>query len=331
MQAARRLIAANIPFRVLTKRTLDKLSDVRLLVLSNVNMMDPGEADAIRQWIQGGGAILATSGTSLVDTAGHLQEDFLLADVFGASIVKADWRPRQHYIAPTSEGAALFGSFTAKHPPFAETPSMRVKSAPGATVLASLTAAGLGVGDIDYVMCTHLHWDHVGWNTQLRDGRWVPTFPNAKYIFARTEWQAFEAEHAKHPQPQFLDSVLPIMEAGQAQLVEKDFALDDEVWLEPTPGHTPGHFCVRIASRGAKAVITGDCIHSPVQCVEPHWIMRADADPQLAKATRRKFLESVSDSDVSVCATHFPEPSIGRVTARDRAFWFEYRTEGALA
>ena len=195
------------------------------------------------------------------------------------------------------------------------------------TFLPRLSAAGAKAEDIDYVMCTHLHTDHVGWNTQLRDGRWVPTFPNAKYIFARTEWQAFEAMHARHPQPQFLDSVLPIMEAGQAQLVEKDFALDDEVWLEPTPGHTPGHFSVRIASRGAKAVITGDCIHSPVQCVEPHWIMRADSDSQLAKSTRRKFLESVSDSDVTVCATHFPEPSIGRVTARDRAFWFEYGRE----
>ena len=195
------------------------------------------------------------------------------------------------------------------------------------TFLPRLSAAGAKAEDIDYVMCTHLHTDHVGWNTQLRDGRWVPTFPNAKYIFARTEWQAFEAMHARHPQPQFLDSVLPIMEAGQAQLVEKDFALDDEVWLEPTPGHTPGHFSVRIASRGAKAVITGDCIHSPVQCVEPHWIMRADSDPQLAKSTRRTFLESVSDSDVTVCATHFPEPSIGRVTARDRAFWFEYGRE----
>lgn len=198
------------------------------------------------------------------------------------------------------------------------------------TFLPGLTAAGVKPADIDYVMCTHLHSDHVGWNTHLRDGRWVPTFPNAKYIFARTEWQAFEATHAKHPQPQFLDSVLPIMEAGQAQLVDKDFALDDEVWLEPTPGHTPGHFCVRVASRGAKAVITGDCIHSPVQCVEPHWIMRADSDPQLAKITRRKFLESVSDSSVTVCATHFPEPSIGRVTTRDGAFWFEYGDQAAL-
>jgi len=197
------------------------------------------------------------------------------------------------------------------------------------TFLPRLAAAGVRPEDVDYVMCTHLHSDHVGWNTQLRDGRWVPTFPNAKYIFARSEWEGFEALHRKHPQPQFLDSVLPIMEARQAELVSGDFALDDEVWLEPTPGHTPGHVCVHLASQGSEAVITGDCIHSPVQCVEPEWIMRADFDPTLARTTRRSFLERYCDSSVMVYATHFPEPSTGRIIQRDKAFWFEYeRIEG---
>ena len=122
-----------------------------------------------------------------------------------------------------------------------------------------------------------------------------------------------------------LDSILPVMEARQAQLVESDFALDDQVWLEPTPGHTPGHVSIRLASRGAHAVISGDAIHSPVQCLEPDWIMRADFDPNLARTTRRSFLERYCDSGVMVCATHFPEPSIGRVTQRDEAFWFEFR------
>ena len=192
------------------------------------------------------------------------------------------------------------------------------------TFLPRLAAAGVRPEDVDYVTCTHLHSDHVGWNTQLRDGRWVPTFPNAKYIFARSEWEGFEALHRKHPQPQFLDSVLPIMEARQAELVSGDFALDDEVWLEPTPGHTPGHVCVHLASQGSEAILTGDCIHSPVQCVEPEWIMRADFDPALARTTRRSFLERYCDSNVMVCATHFPEPSTGRIIRRDKVFWFEY-------
>jgi glyoxylase-like metal-dependent hydrolase (beta-lactamase superfamily II) len=191
------------------------------------------------------------------------------------------------------------------------------------TFLPRLAAAGVVPEDVDYVMCTHLHWDHVGWNTQLRDGRWVPTFPNAKYIFAQLEWDSFEELHRKDPQPHLVDSILPVMEARQAQLVSSDFALDDEVWLEPTPGHTPGHVCIHLASQGAQAVITGDCIHSPVQCVEPGWIMRADFDPALARATRRSFLERYCDSSVMVCATHFPEPSIGRIIQRGEAFWFD--------
>jgi glyoxylase-like metal-dependent hydrolase (beta-lactamase superfamily II) len=191
------------------------------------------------------------------------------------------------------------------------------------TFLPRLAAAGVNPEDVDYVMCTHLHGDHVGWNTQLRDGRWVPTFPNAKYIFAQREWDSIEALHRRDPQPQFADSILPVMEARQAQLVSSEFALNDEVWLEPTPGHTPGHACVHLASRGAEAVITGDCIHSPVQCVELGWTMRADSDPALASATRRGFLERYCDSGVMVCATHFPEPSIGRIIQRDKSFWFD--------
>lgn len=193
------------------------------------------------------------------------------------------------------------------------------------TFLPRLAAAGVIPQDVDYVMCTHLHPDHVGWNTQLRDGRWVPTFPNAKYIFADIEWQNFEALHQRRPQPHIVDSVLPVMEAGQVRLVRNDFALDDEVWLEPSPGHTPGHVCVHLASQGKHAVITGDCIHSPVQCLEPGWVMRADVDSALASATRRSFLERYCDSDVMVCASHFPEPSLGRIIQRDNAFWFDYQ------
>jgi glyoxylase-like metal-dependent hydrolase (beta-lactamase superfamily II) len=192
------------------------------------------------------------------------------------------------------------------------------------TFLPRLAAAGVQPEEVDYVMCTHLHWDHVGWNTRLHDGRWVPTFPNARYIFAKREWESFEAFHRQAPQPHYFDSLLPVVEAGLAQFVDMDFALDDEVRLEPSPGHTPGHVCVRLASQAREAVITGDCIHSPVQCVEPGWRMRADADHALAGRTRRDFLERYCDSGITVCATHFPEPSFGRVLRRGDAFWFDY-------
>jgi glyoxylase-like metal-dependent hydrolase (beta-lactamase superfamily II) len=191
------------------------------------------------------------------------------------------------------------------------------------TFLPRLAAAGVQPEQVDYVMCTHMHVDHIGWNTRLRDGRWVPTFPNARYVFARKEWEATEAAHRARPQPQFADSVLPLMEARKADLVDADHALDDEVRLEPTPGHTPGHVCVHLASRGTEGVITGDCIHSPVQCLEPGWATRADADAALARATRREFLERHCERGSTVCATHFPEPSFGRFVRRGGAFWFD--------
>jgi glyoxylase-like metal-dependent hydrolase (beta-lactamase superfamily II) len=192
------------------------------------------------------------------------------------------------------------------------------------TFLPRLAAAGVAPESVDYVMCTHLHWDHIGWNTRLRDGRWVPTFPNAKYIFARREWDWWDALHRQTPQVQIADSVLPVIEARQAQFVADDFSLDNEVWLEPTPGHTAGHVSVRLRSGDTHAVITGDCIHSPVQCVEPGWTMRADSNHALARATRLNFLERHCESGALVCATHFPEPSFGRVVRHDGAFRFSY-------
>ncbi len=230
--------------------------------------------------------------------------------------------PIQAFLVRTRHHTILVDTCVGDHKPRPQRPFWDMKQ--WNTFLPHLAAAGVAPEEVDYVMCTHLHWDHVGWNTRLRDGRWVPTFPNAKYIFARQEWENFEALHRKQPQPHYVDSILPVMEAGQVQLVGADFALDDEVWLEPSPGHTPGHVCVYLASQGAQAVITGDCIHSPVQCREPGWIMRADVDPALASATRRKFLERYCDTGVTVCATHFPEPSLGRIIRRQDAFWFEY-------
>ncbi len=139
MQAARRLIAAHIPFRVITRQSLPELDDVKLLILSNVNAMDQAEVGAIREWVKAGCTLLATGGTSLVDTAGHLHNDFMLADVFGASIVNPDWSAWQHYVAPTAAGTSFFGDFSAKYPPFVDGLGMQVTPHPQATVLATTT------------------------------------------------------------------------------------------------------------------------------------------------------------------------------------------------
>ena len=105
-----------------------------------------------------------------------------------------------------------------------------------------MAAHGLDPADIDFVLCTHLHSDHVGWNTRLESGRWVPTFPNARYVFSKQEVELWrDVGHEKFSRTPYEDSVLPIIEAGRAELVANDYALDDEISLEPTPGHTPGH------------------------------------------------------------------------------------------
>lgn len=181
------------------------------------------------------------------------------------------------------------------------------------TYMDALAAAGLSVNDIDFVLCTHLHVDHVGWNTRLEDGRWVPTFPNARYLFSAKELDFWTAEAKTKPQPHIEDSVLPIVAAARADLVTSSHALGDHVRLLPTPGHTIDHFAVELGRGSALAVVTGDLIHSPLQTRYPELSMFADSDPALAATTRRSFLERYSDSPTLCCFAHFPSPSVGRL------------------
>ncbi|MBM3486875.1 MAG: MBL fold metallo-hydrolase [Alphaproteobacteria bacterium] len=193
--------------------------------------------------------------------------------------------------------------------------------------LAAFAATGVGFADIDYVFCTHLHVDHVGWNTRLDDGRWVPTFPNARYIFSRAEYEAWRAEDAigvHESGPHFRDSVLPIVEAGRAILVADDWQLEDQVWLTPTPGHSPAHVCVNIRSNGVHAVFTGDMMHHALQCIEPDWSTCFCADPALAARSRRRVLGDWADRDILVLPTHFPTPTAGRIVSLGDAWRFKF-------
>jgi glyoxylase-like metal-dependent hydrolase (beta-lactamase superfamily II) len=179
--------------------------------------------------------------------------------------------------------------------------------------LSDLAAAGYPRESIDRVLCTHLHVDHVGWNTMWANDRWVPTFPNARYLIGRREWEHWSVAQDPDFRGPVEDSVRPIIDAGLADFVEPDHRVTEEVWLEPTPGHTPGHVSVRISSRGEDAVITGDLMHHPVQCSHPHWASRFDSDPDEARKTRREFLGRYSDLPVLVFGTHFATPSAGRI------------------
>lgn len=191
--------------------------------------------------------------------------------------------------------------------------------------LERLTAAGYPPESIDVVLCTHLHLDHVGWNTHWDGNKWLPTFPNARYLFGRVEWEHWSQKvHSNGDMPQMVvelaeqgrvmvDSVFPIVDAGLQELVETDHRLTDEVELFSTPGHSPGHVSVAIRSQGQEAAITGDLIHNPIQLADPCICANFDFDQKASLATRQAFINNHADRDVLILGTHFPTPAVGHI------------------
>lgn len=178
--------------------------------------------------------------------------------------------------------------------------------------LERLAAAGAKPEDIDMVMCTHLHVDHVGWNTRLENGRWVPTFPNARYVFSREDYNhylAMDLDPEKGPANlgSFRDSVLPVMDAGLAQMVSGAVALDEHLKVEPAPGHTPGTIAIKFESQGERAVFCGDILHHALQVYRPQWNSFACAHADNARASRRKVLEECAGGALLMPA-HFGAP-----------------------
>lgn len=191
--------------------------------------------------------------------------------------------------------------------------------------LEDLAAAGYPREAIDIVMCTHLHVDHVGWNTMLVDGQWVPTFPKARYLVAEKEWAYWDANEDETVYgPVLADSVRPVVEAGVVDFVGETHQVCDEVRLEPTPGHTPGHVSVHITSQGEEALITGDCIHHPVQMTRTDWCSSADFDQAQGQVTREGLLERYVDQDILVIGTHFATPTAGHIKHREGGgYWLD--------
>ena len=184
--------------------------------------------------------------------------------------------------------------------------------------LEDLTVAGFPRESITKVLCTHLHFDHVGWNTMRKDGKWVPTFPNARYLFGRQEyehWKMLERTHGYHDLRHMTDSIGPVVDAGLVDLIEPTDKVTDEVSLISTPGHTPGHVSVLIKSKGEEAIITGDMMHHPIQFAECDRVANFDMDPAQGVQTRRALIERVADKKVLVIGTHFCHPSSGYVVS----------------
>jgi glyoxylase-like metal-dependent hydrolase (beta-lactamase superfamily II) len=266
------------------------------------------------EWMVGGVRIV-----KVVEREFPVPLDGLLQDVPEGAVDRHPWL-QPHFVTPdgdavlsihglvvdTGERRMLVDTCIGEH----QMPALPPSDSP---FLDRLADAGYGVEDIDTVICTHLHFDHVGWNTRLVDGEWVVTFPRARYVFARAEWEHWSV--TDHEYANVGETVRPVIKAGQADLVGVDARISEHVRLVPTPGHTPGHVSVVVESAGDRAVITGDMAHHPIQFAEPGLAMPADSDQAQAAATRRRFLaERVADGAL-VIGTHFAGATAGRIVA----------------
>ena len=174
--------------------------------------------------------------------------------------------------------------------------------------------AGFDPLTVDAVVCTHLHVDHVGWNTTLVDGAWRPTFPESRYLFAGPEYRHWSAEPHRN-RPEHEDSIEPVVGARLVDLVDIDADVAPGVRLVPTPGHTPGHCSVLLTSNGDRALITGDFMHHAVQVAAPEWCSHFDTDAARAARTRHEFIEANADTDLLIIGTHFGGPGAGRIVS----------------
>ncbi len=226
--------------------------------------------------------------------------------------------PVVSYLVITQKQNILIDTCCGCNKTYAEPPGWHQKS--NALWLKNLEAAGAPRENIDFVICTHLHSDHCGWNTQLIDGKWVPTFPNAKYIFTGIEY----AEMKEEGHQIFIDNIQPVIEANQAILVDLDYALNDQIWLEPAVGHSIGHVAINIKSKNNLAIMCGDLIHSPMQLLEPDWSCNSDYDLSLSTKTRRNFLDKHCDTNNLILTSHFPSPSIGYIISKNNIYDFDY-------
>ena len=217
----------------------------------------------------------------------------------------------QSYIVKTPHHTILVDSCIGNDKPRPSRPGWNMKT--DDTFMRGLAAAGFSVNDIDYVMCTHMHVDHVGWNTRLENGRWVPTFPKARYVFGQQEYDYWNAENAKKENPVYVDSVLPVIEAKRAEIVKNEHQIGDHARLLPTPGHTPGHLAFCFGKGSDEAVVSGDLMHSPLQARYPELSVNFDVDKAQSAKTRRSFLERFCDTKTLCCTAHFPSPSVGRI------------------
>jgi glyoxylase-like metal-dependent hydrolase (beta-lactamase superfamily II) len=270
--------------------------------------------------------------SAVVEQVAALPHAFLLPGSTAEEVAAIDW-VRPNFVTETGEMRLAIQALLVRTPErkiVVDTCMGNDKNRPGGSgngvstdLLQRLAAEGFGRDEVDTVLCTHLHVDHVGWNTMLDGGRWVPTFPKARYLIAQVEFDHWR-DHAQGDDAAiFADSVQPVFDAGLVDLVEPTHQLCKEVRLTPTHGHTPGHVSVLIESGGQRAMITGDVMHTPAQMARPDWGAYVDFDPEASQATRRRVLDELAGEPVLVIGTHFPAPTAGHVIRDGAAYRLE--------
>jgi len=191
----------------------------------------------------------------------------------------------------------------------------------GGRLQDELAAEGVAPEDVDVVVLSHLHPDHVGGS--LRDGARL-AFPNARYLVNETDWRAFhDPEVQRHFPFSFVaETITPLETLGALELVGGDHAVTDEVTLAPAPGHTPGHMTVWIESGGERAALLADALLHPAQITEPDWSSMFDMDPERERETRRRLLDELEATQTLFAASHFPDPAFGRIVREEgRRYW----------
>lgn len=193
--------------------------------------------------------------------------------------------------------------------------------------LDNLAHAGITPKDIDLVICTHLHPDHVGWNTTRTDNGWIPTFPNARYLLPRADFDYMNPVNAHSPNTApwrrnaFQDSVTPVHNAGQTELWEGDYYdIDEHLRLEPVPGHTPGSAVLQLRSGTDRAIFVGDLLHSPLQIPHPEHSPCFDEDTDQAARVRTALLEIIADTNTLMVPAHFPGAGAAEVKRHGASF-----------
>ena len=261
----------------------------------------------------------------------HLTDGTLSFDLcnFFPTIPEENWKPYESHLHDHQVRFNL-GSYliradgrtilvdTGLGPRPKETPDV-----PWGELLNDFTKKGVRPDEIDMVVMTHLHRDHVGWNLTSENGTYVPTFPKARYWMSRKDW---ETSHQPDVQPQRFPNapqcVWPLEQLGLIEFMDGEHTLTPELTAVPTPGHTPGHMSILVASQGERALILGDAAHSPAQIEEPDWVSRADMDPDLTRQTRLALIERLEREKVLVVAGHFEAPGFGRILRLEhRRYW----------